>query len=258
MQPLAIILGVLVTVSSVNAATLSDCDSTYAKRGLSSLQAGQCYQSLLSGTSLSAAEQKTIYTRAFIALSATINDQPKTAAERQAIDQGLSLLKEFAKGFSTTADFFYWRACMMSFDVFQKDRDSIIPTNTFGVLGSIQDDLTAAIQRDQSIHFYGPLRVMGMMHTQMPAIIGGDKVFAEKMLKEAYSRAPVFSMNHLAYAKILDINSKTDLAMGVLKNLIQTPNETFNPYPDQPLLSLLPEVIKDKKAAAELLQNISE
>ncbi len=258
MQLLILFVGVLVMIQSSFSATLIDCDTLYSQRGIHSLQAAKCYQELLKTSEGSLPEKKELYTRAFIALSAVINDLPKTASERQAIDRGLLLLKDFSAEYSKSAELYYWNACMVSFDVFEKDRGAIIPTNTFGALGSIQNDLKTAIGKDPSIHFSGPLRVMGLMHTQMPAIVGGDKVFAEKMLKEAFIKSPQVSMNHLAYAKILEINGKTELAISILKKLIQTPDENFNPFPKEPLLNLLPEVIKDKKEAAALLKDITE
>jgi hypothetical protein len=113
------------------------------------------------------------------------------------------------------------------------------------------------MQKDSSIHFFGPHRVMGMMHTQMPAIAGGDKLLAEKLLKEAYEKEPVFSMNHLAYARILDVNGKTDEAILVLNRLLSTPDAELNPPSSEPLLSLLPEITKDKADARKLLDDLS-
>ncbi len=243
-------------VFSAQASVLTDCDQLYSHRGDDALKAADCYQSLIVGASDSI-EQKKIYTRTFIALSSVINGMPKTASERKAIDLGLAMVKEFSKSFSDTSDFFYWRACMVSFDVFQKDRGAVIPTHTFRALGAIQSDLRVAMQKDSSIHFFGPLRVMGMMHTQMPAIAGGDKVLAEKLLKEAYEKEPGFSMNHLAYARILDVNGKTDEAIAVLNRMLSAPDSTFNPYASEPLLSLLPEITKDKVDAKTLLDDIS-
>ena len=256
MKKMSVLLGFLLVSFSSQAATLSDCDLLYSHRGTDALKAADCYQSLvLSVTDLE--EQKKIFTRSFIALSAVVNSMQKTPSERQAIDKGLALVKEFSKNFSGIADFFYWRACMVSFDVFEKDRGAVIPTHTFKALGAIQSDLRTSIQKDSSIHFYGPLRVMGMMHTQMPAIAGGDKALAQKLLKEAYEKEPKFSMNHLAYARILDVNGKTDEAIAVLNRLLGISDQEFDPNAAEPLLSLLPEVLKDKADAKNLLDDIS-
>lgn len=258
MQKLLFLCGFMALGTTASAATLDECDQWYSHRGTDALIAADCYRSLATTASTGSDDQKQIYTRSFIALSSVVNDWPKTKAERDAIDRGLELVKEFAVNFKDTADLPYWRACMISFDAFQKDRGNTIPTHTFRVLGEIQSDLRLAIQRDSSIHFHGPLRVLGMMHTQMPAIAGGDKTLAQKLLKEAYEKSPLFSMNHLAYARILDVNGKTDPAIQVLQKMLAISDSEFDPYLQQPFLSLLPEIQKDKKAAEDLLKDLSE
>jgi hypothetical protein len=258
MQKLLVLLGLMIVSTSVQAADLQDCDRLYSHRGTDALLAADCYQQIAVTTDAGTELQKQIYERSFVALSSVVSDWPKTKAERDAIDRGLQLVKEFAVNFKDSADLPYWRACMTSFDVFQKDRGAAIPTHTFRALGEIQSDLRLAIQRNSSIHFFGPLRVMGMMHTQMPAIAGGDKTLAQKLLKEAYQKAPNFSLNHLAYARILDVNGKTDEAMNVLQQMLNLPDASMDPYFADPLLTLLPEVKKDKQAAQALLDDLSE
>lgn len=243
------LMGLLMNQASADVNESEKCDALYANRGSDSLKAFECYLGL---------NQKENYQKMFIALSAAVNDLPKTATERTAIDQGLKLVASYLQDYGKTADYYYWKACFISFDVIQKDRGSIIPTNMFGVLGELQDLLQTAIKMDPSVHFYGPMRVLGMMHTQMPGIVGGDKKLAEKVLRDAYLKAPNFSMNHLAYAKILDINGRTDEAIRVINQYLNIDNNFFNPYPDQPLLSLLPETLREKAEAQKLLNDINE
>lgn len=254
------ILGVLMLITNhASGATLGTeaCDELYSHRGSDSLQAYQCYLPLLKDPE-KASIQKDIYQRMFIALSAVINDLPKTTYEKTAISNGLSLVNDYNSVYGANADYYYWKSCFVSFDVLEKDRGAIIPTHMFGVLGTLQDLLQSAIKLDPSVHFYGPMRVLGMMHTQMPMIVGGDKTLAEKMLREAYAKMPLFSINNLAFAKILDVNGKSAEAIKVLNQFLSTPNEAFNPYPEQPLLNLLPETLKDKAEAQKLLNDINE
>jgi hypothetical protein len=258
MQKLLVLFGLMIATPSVLAADLQDCDRLYSHRGADALLAADCYQQIALTTDAGTDLQKRIYERSFVALSAVVNDWPKTKIERDAIDLGLQLVKEFAQNFKESADLPYWRACMVSFDVFQKDRGAAIPTHTFRALGDIQSDLRLSIQRDSSIHFFGPLRVLGMMHTQMPAIAGGDKTLAQKLLKEAYQKAPNFSMNHLAFARILDVNGRTTEAMNVLQQMLALPEASMDPYSTDPMLTLSPEVKKDKQAAQALLDDLSE
>jgi hypothetical protein len=244
------VLAVFMNQSVMAVENISECDQLYAKRGTDSLRAFQCYEQL--------PRDQIVYERMFVALSAVVNDLPKTESERKAIDHGLKLASQFQKENGSIAAYYYWKACFISFDVLEKDRGALIPTHMFGVLGELQELLQKAIKLDSSVHFYGPKRVLGMMHTQMPMIVGGDKTLAEKVLRDAYQKAPVFSMNHLAFAKILDVNGKTNEAISVLKKYLSTDHGAFNPYPDQPYLSLLPETLKEKSEAQKLLNDISE
>lgn len=236
---------------------LTSCDALYSQRGTQSYSAFECYLPLFSSAQTESLKA-TLLERMLVSLSAVINDLPKSPLERKSIDQGLKLLSELKKTAPESSEYFYWKACFTSFDVIEKDRGATIPTHTFRALGAIQDGLRMAIQKDPSIHFYGPMRVMGIMHTQMPGIAGGDKKLAEKMLREAYTRSPIVAMNHIAFAKILEINGKTTEAVEVLNRLLSTPDEALNPYPDQPLLNLAPETRKHKEEARKLLEEINE
>ena len=92
---------------------LSECDRMYSTRGDRLIPAAQCYQTALSTASES--EKMTVYERAFIALSAAVNDGPKTQAETDAIALGLKLVGEFEKVAPGTGDLAYWRAVFVSF-----------------------------------------------------------------------------------------------------------------------------------------------
>jgi len=192
-----------------------------------------------------------------IALSALVNDHPKTEAEGNAIAKALPAIEAFGKFAPESSDFFYWRAVFTSFDAIRKDRGSVLPRHLFAVIRPIQDDLRRAIERDPSVHVYGPHRVLGIMHTQMPGIVGGDKTLAEKMLKEAYTRAPQISLNHLAYARILQVNGKDELAKEVVTKFLARPDSELDPYPAEPLRSVIPELVKDRSEARKILDELN-
>jgi hypothetical protein len=145
----------------------------------------------------------------------------------------------------------------MSFDAIQRDRGSMLPRHLFAVLKSIQEDLRQAISIDPKVHLYGPNRVLGIMHTQMPGIVGGDKVLAEKMLLESYQKAPALSINHVAYGKILMVNGKTTEAKAVFTRFLALPDSALDPYPGEPLRNLNPELNRDRKAVKGLLDQLS-
>ncbi len=235
---------------------LSECDRMYSKRGDRLIPSAQCYQTALSTASDS--EKKTVYERAFIALSAAVNDGPKTQAEADAIALGLKLVGELEKVAPGTGDLAYWRAVFVSFDAMRKDRGAVLPKNLFAVLKSLQQDLRSAMSLDPKVHVYGPNRVLGIMHTQMPGIVGGDKSLAENLLLEAYQRAPELSGNHVAYAKILMVNGKDAQAKMVLERFIAAKDQDLDPYPSEPLRTVKPELDRDRKTAKSMLQELNE
>jgi hypothetical protein len=95
------------------------------------------------------------------------------------------------------------------------------------------------------------------MHTQMPGIVGGDKTLAEKMLAEAYRNGPAMCTNHVAYAKILQVNGKDVEAKAVLTRFLSMSDAELNPYPESPFRALKPETERDRKVARDLLEQIN-
>ncbi|NDG83576.1 MAG: hypothetical protein EBX52_00890 [Proteobacteria bacterium] len=235
--------------------SVENCDRLYSMRGASLIPAVECYAKLSEAAPTDRHEE--MYERRFIALSAIVNDSPKTAAEMDAIKRGISLVDAYAKEFPDSAGVHYWKAVFVSFDAIQKDRGFPLPRNLFAVLKSIQDDLRKAISKSPSIHVYGPARVLGIMHTQMPGIVGGDKTLAEKMLAEAYLNGPALCSNHVAYAKILQVNGKTTEAKAVLTRFLSMNDLDLNPYPEAPLRGLKPENERDRKVARDLLEQLN-
>lgn len=248
------LLGVTVNTYAQTPST-QNCDLLYSHRGADLMAAVDCYGSVVAASSVDA--QKTLFERSFIALSAIVNDSPKTQDEIDAISKALKLVDDFSKNFSNTAEFFYWRAVFVSFDAIQRDRGSVLPRHLFGVIKSLQQDLRQAISMDPSIHVWGPNRVLGIMHTQMPGIVGGDKVLAEKLLSEAYQKAPQICSNHTAYAKILMVNGKDAEAKSVLTKFLSLSDSDLNPYLGEPLRNLKPENDRDRKVAQDMLDQLN-
>jgi hypothetical protein len=237
-------------------ASIEECDRIYSERGSGKLlQAVECYGAMAQGASADEARLQ-LFERSMIALSAVVNDEPKTQAEADAISKAFPILDEMGKRMSNSADYFYWRAVFTSFDAIRKDRGSVLPRHLFAVLRSLQDDLRRAIELNPKIHVYGPHRVLGIMHTQMPGIVGGDKVLAEKMLREAYTKAPEISLNHVAYARILQVNGKDAQAKEVLTRFLARNDSELDPYPAEPLRNVKPELQKDRAEARKLLEEI--
>lgn len=232
-------------------APIQECDVLYQQE--KNEMAFSCYLDLIQNPSQSSESPSKLdlYERQFIALS-------RLGEKRTAIDSGLAALQQMEKEFSNTSHYLYWQAVFLSFDAQEKDQGRPLPTAMFKVLKQIQKNLTLAISMDPTVHAYGPNRVLGVMHTAMPRIVGGDKTLAEKMLKVAYENAPRYATNWVAYAKILEMNGKEKLAKTILQQFLEMGDEALNPYPNETLR--LPKVENEieRKEAKKLLSDWNE
>lgn len=233
--------------------TLNDCDSMYSKRDAYLLSAQDCYQNLYSNKIIT---NDVFFDRSFINLSTTVVFFEKKNEERTAIDKAFVVLDNVKKVYGENPYYNYWKAVWISFDALQKDRGQLIPTYLFSQLGTIQNLLKSAASSDPAIHFYGPHRVLGVLHTQMPKIAGGDKKYAEQMLKISYTARPYYYSNPYSYANILYINGNIAVAKTILNSFLATPNEKLESFPNEPLRSFKPEIEKEKIKAQELLDII--
>jgi hypothetical protein len=229
------------------------CDQFYSERGESLWKAVDCYAKDLAQASTS--DQRLKYERIFISLSAVVNSNERKPAERKAIDLAFEYLEKMKANFTQTADFMYWTAVWVAFDAKALDRGSVLPRNIFRNLKFIQSQLRQAIDLDPAIHSYGPSRVLGLMHMEMPGIVGGDKSLAERLLRDAWSKAPAMSINWVSYASILDINGKSNEAIVILKKFLEMPASQFNPYAEA-LRSPVVETKNDIAQAQKLLKEL--
>jgi hypothetical protein len=243
----------LLVPSLAFANNLADCDADYARRGVALFQAFNCYSGLEKNKIIS---NETYFERAFTTLSAAVNEFSKKPEERKAIDQALVVLEQVKLSLGEKAFYNYWKAVWISFDAVEKDRGSLLPTTMFGRISTIQNLLTSAIKEDPSTHFYGPHRVLGLMHTQMPKIAGGDKKYAEQLLATAYAQQPNYFSNVYSYANILYVNGKNSEALVVLNQFMQTPDAYFEVYAPNASQSLAPEIKAEKAKAQKLILDI--
>jgi tetratricopeptide (TPR) repeat protein len=250
-----LLIGEVLMAQTFPSTDTQKCDTLYAKRGAALFEAAECYQRLL--PQLSGAAQLQADERTFIALSTVVTAQPKTPAERQAIDRALQISESMKSSFENTADYRYWQAVWVSFDAIQRDRGSMLPRAIFKNLRFIQTQLRHAMELNPAVHGHGPARVLGLMHTQMPGIVGGDKVLAEKLLKSAYEGSPSMSANQYAYANILSVNGKRDEAKRVLNRFLSMSDAELDPYPGEPLRSVKSETDADRAKARALLNELN-
>lgn len=264
MQKIVMIAGVLagllmgkpLMAQTLTSAEILKCDGLYAKRGAALTEATACYQAQLATHSGTA--KVAVYERAFIALSAVVTGQPKTPAERQAIDTAQQLLESMKAELENSGEYKYWHAVFLSFDAIQRDRGAMLPRAMFRVLKTIQAQLRQAMESTPATHLHGPARVLGLMHTQMPGIVGGDKVLAEKLLKAAYEGSPAMAANQYAYANILSVNGKRADARRVLERFVAMSASELDPYPGEPLRRPTSvEIDGEKQKARELLNDLN-
>lgn len=183
------------------------------------------------------------------------NKFPKTELEPQFIQRGFLIVQQMQNEFPNAAETFYWRAVFTSSDVRMKDRGAPVPRNTLSALGKIQGDLKAAIKVNPAVHEFGPNRVLGVMHSEMPAIAGGDKQYAEQNLKIALEGAPRTAMNYRYYANILRINKKNQQARELIESFLNMKPEELNPF-DRPELLPVQEIQDEKNEAKKILEKL--
>lgn len=240
-------------ISFAQGLLMFDCDNLYAKRGLDLFKASACYSQLEKNKIISS---EIYFERAFTTLSSAVSEFVKKPEERKSIDEALLILDQVKNKTGEHALYNYWKAVWISFDAVEKDRGSLLPTTMFGRIGTIQDLLAAAIKEDPSIHFFGPERVLGLMHTQMPKIAGGDKKYAEQLLKSAFTNQPRYFSNVYNYANILYLNGKTNEAKKVLTDFVNSPDAYYEIYAPEIARSLLPEIKNEKIKAQKLITEI--
>lgn len=238
---------------SASADPISDCDAQYALRGQALLEAASCYTKLDPALII---HNEIYFERLLTTLSTAVGEFSKKPEERVAIDQALLVLDQVKFTLGEKAFYNYWKAVWISFDAVEKDRGSLLPTTMFGRISTIQDLLTSAIKENPTIHFYGPHRVLGLMHTQMPKIAGGDKKYAEQLLATAYTNQPSYFSNVYSYANILFVNGKNQEALDILNRFLQTPDSYYEVYSPNVSRSLSVEILAEKEKARKLLLDI--
>lgn len=225
-------LGVFLFISSASAMSTDECATLYASRQNPEM-AADCFMRTAN------------FNRAFVTLA--------LPDEEKAIDQAFLLLDQTSSAFQQTGDYAYWKAVFLSLRAQRLDRGRMIPRQTLKVLSEIKALLSTAIEKNPAVHQYGPARVLGIMHTEMPRIAGGNKSYAEELLAEAYQKGPRLSANHIAYAKILFKRGKSQEAEKVLTAFLKMSDADLNPEPSEPLMLPKAEIDADRKEAKELL-----
>lgn len=231
---------------------IEDCDLGYKARPEKITETTECYyavsESLKENTTEEALTQRH-YALAMSALAASWNAirSTETSTRVAAISQGERASHDLLSSFEKSAHGYYWSAIFQSARVKEQDGSALIPTHTLKALPKIKAKLRKTIELDESVHGYGAHRVLGIIYTSVPGLVGGDKELGEKYLKTALEKAPRFSINPLYYGKFLVSDERKDEARAVMSELIETAPAIFDP-------SRIPETTLDQSEAKETLK----
>ncbi len=245
------ILGlILFATQPTSFAQQSSCDESYSKRAESfdyAEQAYECYRNeFMSGTQASKLDSLE-----GAALSAVwIVNRTKNSEEKAKWTFNGQVISELIlKIFPNHGAGQYWKAVFLTFDAKNKDGNSILPKNMLMALPAIKQNLIDAKKLNENVHAHGPHRVYGIMHMQMPTIVGGDDQIALQDLRLAYVKDPLFSANIVAYAKILIKTNDTMNAKNLLTDFLSSPVNDFG-------INRIADTNEDRVEAQNLLNKI--
>ena len=246
---MALIL-ILFLAQSAQATLFQECETQYATRS-NLIAAADCFIQT-SGHSLDG------YQRAFMVLASIVTENLDHHEDKEAIRKALLVLEGAPSLVRNTGEFAYWKAVFISFKVQQQDRNSLIPRHTMSSISEIKSLLRLAVAKSPTVHAYGPQRVLGIINTEMPVIVGGDRSYAEEMLQVSYQKGQALSANHLAYAKILMVRGKKEMGKTILKSFLSVPDQKLNLFENEPLMFPRLEVARDRAEAQKLLEEMGE
>jgi len=156
--------------------------------------------------------------------------------------------KEILEG---NSEAYYWRAVFVTFECNELDGKSPLPTNILGRLASIKADLRKAMETTPLVHYSGPARILGIMYTSMPGIVGGSDKTALELLTQAHQAHPNFSQNTVWLSKVLIKLRKPDEAKALLNSLLNLDSKLVPQ-------DWIPETKVDQLEAESILKNIDE
>ncbi|MCM0605837.1 MAG: hypothetical protein KA715_07070 [Xanthomonadaceae bacterium] len=231
---------------------IEDCDQAYILRPEKLVETTNCYYSVSESLKEKTSEEE-IATRKraleMSALAASWNAIRGTTLELRTL--GISLgeraSNDLMASFEKAGSGYYWSAIFQSAKAKDQDGNALIPTHTLKVLPKIKAKLRKTIELDETVHGYGAHRVLGIIYTTVPGLVGGDKELGEKYFKTSLEKAPRFSINPLYYGKYLVSDDRKDEAREIMKELIEIEPKTFDP-------DRIQETTLDQKEAEETLK----
>ena len=234
---------ILTTLTFAQSQTpITDCDLAYESRPLNISQTTDCYFNVTEPDQRQRALEMSALAASWNAIRS-----PDINVRAAAIIQGERAADELMRTFEKAGSGYYWSAIFLSQKAKDKDGNALIPTATLKALPKIKSKLRKTIELDETVHGYGAHRVLGIIYTTVPGLVGGDKELGEKYFKTALEKAPHFSINPLYYGKFLIADDRKSEAEQVMKELISMDPAAFDS-------SRIPESTLDQKEAKDDLK----
>lgn len=231
---------------------IEDCDLAYENRPEKISETTDCYYSVAENLKNETSQESLDLRKRALemsSLAASWNAIQSTDLDTRtmAIAQGEKASNDLMSAFEKSGSGYYWSAIFQSAKVKDQDGSALIPTHTLKALPKIKAKLRKTIELDETVHGYGAHRVLGIIYTTVPGLVGGDKELGEKYLKTALEKAPRFSINPLYYGKFLVSDDRKDEARSIMNELLTTEPKVFDP-------ERIPETTLDQKEAEETLK----
>lgn len=89
------------------------------------------------------------------------------------------------------------------------------------LVGPIRDAMHKVIELSPGYEQGGAYRVLGRLETKLPAMLGGDKEEAERLLRKALGMGPRYWLNHLYLASLYNRTGRQQEALELVEQVAQ-------------------------------------
>lgn len=207
------------------------CDEVFEHRNdlQKAKEALQCYEDALKSGSTDASEIRRLRDGAFRSLAWLYTKIQSDSQKSSYANRGISIASNAKKTSPQDAIGYYWDAVFTSLFCKIADKGKVIPGCIMGSKKEIMQNLETTRKLDIALEGAGGSRILGIMLTQMPKIVGGNKKRGETLLEEALSKAPDYSANFLELGRFYLDQKKNAEATKVLSDFISLNCSTMNP-----------------------------
>lgn len=141
---------------------------------------------------------------------------------------------------------YYWNAVFSTMSCQLVDEGKLIPSCFLAIRKDVITNLETTRTLELSLEGTGGSRFLGLLYTQLPKILGGNKKKGEDFLIEALTQSPDYSTNFLALGRFYINNKRKPEGTKILNDFLLLNCMTMNP-------ERAPECGLDQDAAKKLL-----